>query len=215
MESLTEEQMEQIKRNIENGDAICVGIPCDLCPSKPHPGYSIEGCGKWLEELYNAQKLKFVEPSKSSFCFDPTITGTTVKVIEPEAKQEPPPKSDSGSMKVPMSALSPAVLSEVAVAMQEGHYKYGLFDYLKRGASSSTYYDAAERHLMRWFAGEDIDEDSGLCHITKAISALMVLRHAEIQGVMQDDRPPKAPPEFFKQLDAKAKVLREKYKGKA
>ena len=141
---------------------------------------------------------EFIEPGK------PTTA-------EDNSKKEPPPKSDSGNLKVPMSALSPAVLSEVAVAMQEGHYKYGLFDYLKRGASSSTYYDAAERHLMRWFAGEDIDEDSNLSHITKTISALMVLRHAEIQGDIRDDRPQKAPPEFFKQLDAKAKALRSKY----
>ncbi|MNV70801.1 hypothetical protein D3C71_1637840 [compost metagenome] len=47
-------------------------------------------------------------------------------------------------------------------------------------------------HIMQWWEGEDIDDDSKLSHITKAISSLVVLRDAMIQQQLNDDRPPKA-----------------------
>jgi hypothetical protein len=42
-----------------------------------------------------------------------------------------------------------------------------------------------------YWEGEDIDDESGLSHITKAIASLTVLRDAQIQGKCLDDRPPK------------------------
>ena len=76
--------------------------------------------------------------------------------------------------------------------MFEGARKYGRFNYRVAGVLSSVYYDAAMRHLMDWYEGEDIDPKSGLNHITKAIATLVVLRDATIQGMLEDDRPPKS-----------------------
>jgi hypothetical protein len=47
-------------------------------------------------------------------------------------------------------------------------------------------------HIIQWWEGEDVDADSGLSHITKAIASLTVLRDAMIQDMLTDDRPPKA-----------------------
>lgn len=83
------------------------------------------------------------------------------------------------------------VMCEVGVAMLEGARKYGRSNYRVAGVRASVYVDAAMGHITQWWEGEDIDADSKLSHITKAISSLVVLRDAMIQDMLQDDRPPK------------------------
>jgi hypothetical protein len=100
------------------------------------------------------------------------------------------PKDAIGSTKPPMSTVPCTVLAELGVAMLEGT-KYGRHNYRVAGVRSSVYYDAALRHLFAWWEGEDLDPDSGLSHVTKAIASLAVLRDAQINGMVQfDDRPP-------------------------
>jgi len=85
-----------------------------------------------------------------------------------------------------------AVLWEVGVGMLEGARKYGRHNYRVSKVRASVYVEAAMAgHLMPWWEGEDIDEESGLNHITKAICSLVVLRDAMITGQWVDDRPPK------------------------
>jgi hypothetical protein len=84
------------------------------------------------------------------------------------------------------------VMAELGVAMLEGARKYGRHNYRVAGVRASVYVDAAFGHIAQWWEGEDIDEDSGLSHITKAIASLTVLRDAMIQSKLLDDRPPKA-----------------------
>lgn len=82
-------------------------------------------------------------------------------------------------------------MAEVGVAMLEGARKYGRHNYRVSGVRASVYYDAAvNRHMGPWWEGENIDPDSGLSHVTKAIASLTVLRDAMIRGKMVDDRPP-------------------------
>jgi hypothetical protein len=105
------------------------------------------------------------------------------------------------------------VLAEVGVAMMEGARKYGKHNYRIKGVRASVYFDALFRHMAKWWEGEDIDADSGLSHVTKAIATLFVLRDAMIQGMLNDDRPPKAPEGFFKDLEAQCKAVIAKYPG--
>lgn len=84
------------------------------------------------------------------------------------------------------------VMSEVGVALMEGAMKYGRHNYRVAGVRASVYVDAAIGHIGQWWEGEDIDDDSKLSHITKAIASLVVLRDAMIQDMLNDDRPPKA-----------------------
>lgn len=99
------------------------------------------------------------------------------------------PKERIGIKKVSMSVVPATVLSEVAVGMTEGAKKYGPYNWRTSGVRASVYYDATMRHLMRWWEREDLDPDSKLSHLTKAICSLMVLRDGMLQGVMTDDRP--------------------------
>jgi hypothetical protein len=102
------------------------------------------------------------------------------------------PKDVIGSTKPPIHNIPRSVISEVGMALAEGEYKYGGYNWRAIGVRASVYMDAVDRHLTAWWEGEDVDPDSGLNHITKAISALMVLRDGMIQQNWNDDRPPKS-----------------------
>lgn len=90
------------------------------------------------------------------------------------------PKDSVGIRKAPFSTISEPVIAEVGLAMLEGARKYGRHNYRAIGVSGSVYYDAARRHLAAWWEGEDIDPDSGLSHIAKAIASFVVLRDGMI-----------------------------------
>lgn len=124
------------------------------------------------------------------------------------------PKDAIGIRKAPMSTVSAAVLAEVGVAMLEGAAKYGRHNYRAVGVQSSVYYDATMRHLMDWWEGVDIDPDSGMHHITKAITSLVVLRDAMIQGMLTDDRPPRSA-EFYARLNELAGQILDRHAGKS
>jgi len=100
------------------------------------------------------------------------------------------PKDAVGIRKAPMSTVSAPFLVGVGTAMMEGAVKYGRHNYRVAGVRSSVYYDAAMRHLMSWWEGEDIDPDSGLPHIIKAAACLAVLYDSLAYGNLNDDRPP-------------------------
>ena len=93
------------------------------------------------------------------------------------------PKDNVGVKKVSLSYVPASVMLETALGMQEGGFKYGRHNYRVIGVRASVYYDATMRHLMDWWEGEDLDPDSGLSHVTKAICSLVVLRddhHADV-----------------------------------
>lgn len=120
------------------------------------------------------------------------------------------PKSAQGADKIPFAALPWAVVAEAAVGMGEGAIKYGPHNWrTSNGIEAMTYIEAAQRHLVSYVLGEDIDPDSGLPHITKAITSLMVLRDAQINGVCSDDRPLATPVGFMDELNLQWAEVRE------
>lgn len=128
--------------------------------------------------------------------------------------KETNPKDAIGISKAPMSTVSAAVLAEVGVAMLEGASKYGRHNYRAAGVRSSVYYDATMRHLMAWWEGEDTDPDSGMSHVTKAITSLVVLRDAMVQGMCADDRPPRSA-EFYAALNKLAAEVLARHADKS
>ena len=101
------------------------------------------------------------------------------------------PKDAIGCKKPPLSTLPWPVLFEVGVAMLEGACKYRRHNYRVSGVRASIYFDAFMRHVVLWWEGQNIDPDSGLSHVTKAIASLVVLRDAMMNDKLTDDRPPK------------------------
>lgn len=132
--------------------------------------------------------------------------------IEVQTIKETNPKDAIGVSKTPMSCVPCGVLMEVGLGMLEGSLKYGRHNYRVAGVRATVYYDALQRHMMEWWEGEDLDPDSGLSHITKAITTLVVLRDAMMNEMVYDDRPVgmKAP-DWLKTLNKRTKLLLEKY----
>lgn len=106
--------------------------------------------------------------------------------------KDPNPKDAVGVRKASLSCVPKAPLLELAVAMQEGARKYGRHNYRAANVQVMIYVDAAHRHLFDFEEGVDIDPDSDVHHVTKAIATLVVLRDAMLQGKAIDDRPPKS-----------------------
>jgi hypothetical protein len=121
------------------------------------------------------------------------------------------PKDSCGVKKAPLSTVPSAVLMELGVAMLEGALKYSRHNYRAIGVRTSVYYDAAMRHLMAFWEGEDTDPDSNISHVTKAIATLVVLRDAMINDKCVDDRPPATKTGWLAELNTRAGTLIEKY----
>ena len=113
--------------------------------------------------------------------------------------KETNPKDEIGTKKPRFYSGLPAnVTKEVSIGMMEGAMKYGRHNYRMSGVRASVYIDAAIGHLFDYWEGQDIDPDSDLHHITKAIASLYVLRDAQLQNMCKDDRPPKSDVEGHK-----------------
>jgi len=99
-------------------------------------------------------------------------------------KVSAPIKTDS-----PLHVLPWRVVLETALGMMEGGRKYGRHNYRAIGVRASVYYDATMRHLADYLEGKDVDHESGLSHLSKALSSSQVLLDSMIMGNWVDDRP--------------------------
>lgn len=122
------------------------------------------------------------------------------------------PKDVVGSRKAPMSAVPCPVLYEVGLGMLEGALQYARHNYRKIPIRASIYFDAAKRHLDAWWEGQDIDPGSGLSHISKMMSCLVVLRDAMMNDCWIDDRPPPHKnPDWMDEMNALAANIVARY----
>lgn len=129
--------------------------------------------------------------------------------------KETNPKDAIGIRKMAFSVLPWQVLCRVALAMLEGALKYGRHNYRAAGVRASVYFDAVVgRHLTDWWEGTDIDPDSNLHHLDKAIAGLMVMRDSMLQGNFVDDRPPKASSLNMAEFNRMAAELHDRYADK-
>ena len=113
--------------------------------------------------------------------------------MQDDKKKDSNPKDALGIKKVPLHAVPVKPLFEVGLAMMEGGRKYGTHNYRAIGVRVSTYYDAVMRHMMSWWEGEDIDPDSGVHHLVKAMACLFVVRDGMHMENCIDDRPIRYP----------------------
>lgn len=122
-------------------------------------------------------------------------------MIDINSVKESNPKDAIGSTKIGLSNIPWGPVFEAALGMTEGSLKYRRHNYRAIGVRASIYFDALQRHMISWWEGEDIDPKSGIHHIGKAISTLLVLRDAMMQEKFYDDRPPKTKDGTSKWID--------------
>lgn len=193
------------KTTVNGREYICVETPngvdgCDVCAFEHKSEHYVEGsCSD--------------NPCDGGH-YVPVQTESKTIPILPEGSKPTNPKDAIGIRKVNLSCLPAGVMMETAVALMEGAAKYGRHNYRGVGVRASVYYDAAAGHLMDWWEGDDIDQESGLSHVTKAIASLVVLRDAMLQGKLTDDRPPRSRV-FKRDFNPMAAEVLDRHKDKA
>lgn len=130
---------------------------------------------------------------------------------EPQPCKATNPKDAVSIKKVPYHVVPPRVIAEVGLALLEGARKYGSYNWREAGVRASVYMDATKRHMDDFWEGVDIDPDSGLSHITKAIASLTVLRDSMLHENWVDDRPPRGNLSWMSDLNKKAEEIISKY----
>lgn len=103
------------------------------------------------------------------------------------------PKDIVGQTKCPLDVVPDTISVEAAPAFLEGALKYGRYNWRVSGVRASVYKSALERHIKKWWNGENYDEDTHVKHLANAIACLGIILDAELCGKLEDDRPPKAP----------------------
>lgn len=120
------------------------------------------------------------------------------------------PKDVIGSDKLPLGLIPQTGLAHVALAFLEGALKYGRYNWRIAGVRASIYYDAFRRHTDKWWNGEDVDPTTRIKHLASSIACQLIILDAELCGMLNDDRPPRAPlsPEIDK-LAEEVKYLKK------
>ena len=103
------------------------------------------------------------------------------------------PKRAFGSLKPSPHFIPPIAILEESVVMALGAKKYGAFNWQDSPVDATTYYDAALRHLMSWFAGENIDPESGVSHLAHVRACMAILMDSQASAILVDDRPKTTP----------------------
>ncbi|NDG29294.1 hypothetical protein EB118_04225 [bacterium] len=94
-------------------------------------------------------------------------------------------KFDGGKVRVDL--LPTESLFEVAKVLGFGADKYGEHNW-RKGIEWSRVYAAAQRHMMKWNAGETHDEESGMNHLAHACVNLLFLLSYDKNHPDLDDR---------------------------
>lgn len=88
-----------------------------------------------------------------------------------------------------MSLMSCIMIREVGRVLEFGARKYAIHNW-RKGFNWTRLFDACQRHLIAWMAGESIDPESKLPHLAHAICNLMFLLEFQFTGKGVDDRFP-------------------------
>ena len=99
------------------------------------------------------------------------------------------PKQASGDLKVSVGLVPPSALIYMSMAFKEGARKYGAYKWREKAVETMTYVHAAERHIMAYLDGENIDPESGNPHLAHAMACLAILVDATELGYLIDNRP--------------------------
>jgi hypothetical protein len=123
------------------------------------------------------------------------------------------PKDAIAGTKLPLGLVPTTAIAFESLAFLEGMLKYGRSNWRAAGARASVYYDAAGRHMDKWWEGEDADPLTRVKHLASARACLGILIDAEYCGKLEDDRPPTVGAhELISELEATVAHLKEVFK---
>jgi len=91
-------------------------------------------------------------------------------------------------------------VNEIAKVLTFGAAKYEARNW-EKGMDWSRAFGALQRHLTRWFHGQDTDKETRLTHLANAGCCLFFLLSWELRQVGTDDRP-KLDPKVLDHMDS-------------
>jgi hypothetical protein len=106
---------------------------------------------------------------------------SAIRITDPKSGGQKEQKSAQ------LSTIDPLSVMEVAKVGGFGASKYARYNYA-RGYKWSLSYDALQRHLNAWWAGEDDDSESGLSHLAHAAWHCLALLTFIMRKKGTDDR---------------------------
>tara|TARA_B100001093_G_scaffold520319_1_gene614639 strand:- start:4461 stop:4769 length:309 start_codon:yes stop_codon:yes gene_type:complete len=97
-------------------------------------------------------------------------------------------KFDNG--KPPLGLIPPEALLQISEVFGFGAEKYGMNNWREDGHNTSWIrtYSSIQRHLNAWHSGEDMDQESGMSHLSHAATQIMILIMHAIEHPEVDDR---------------------------
>jgi hypothetical protein len=92
--------------------------------------------------------------------------------------------------KPPMALIPPEPLYEVADVFRFGAEKYGMNNWRDDGDKTewARTYSSIQRHLNKFWEGEDIDPESGKSHLAHATTQMLILMVHQMEHPEMDDR---------------------------
>lgn len=87
-------------------------------------------------------------------------------------------KDDAGKLR--HSLIPPGTTEAVLQVLEHGAAKYGDHNWMEVDDAETRYYDAAMRHLLTWWSGDPLDDESHLPHLAHAIASLTFLLAIEL-----------------------------------
>lgn len=98
------------------------------------------------------------------------------------------PKDSVGSDKLPLHLWPASATAFGCIGMVNGMLKYGRSNWREAGIRPSIYVDAACRHLVDWFEGQDCDPDDGVHNLSAALACIAIVVDALVTDQLNDDR---------------------------
>lgn len=94
-------------------------------------------------------------------------------------------KFDTGKRRVDL--VPTEAINALAEVLTAGAVKYGEHNW-RHGMDWSRVYGAAQRHMLAFWGGDDIDEESGMPHLWHALTNMAFLVSYQALSVGRDDR---------------------------
>lgn len=98
------------------------------------------------------------------------------------------PKDAIGRTKAPISLFPVSAILQGAMALFLGKTKYGRSNWRATPVSAQVYFEAALRHLYKWWEGEELDEEDGTGHLGNVLACIAIIIDAKLCGTLIDDR---------------------------
>lgn len=118
---------------------------------------------------------------------EPTTIKSTPKKLTAEDSDNP--KTRFGLAKPPIALIPMTALVEEACTFRLGAKKYGPANWREKAVPASVYVNAALRHILSWYDGQDLDPESGASHLAHARACMAILIDAASCDKLIDDRP--------------------------